>query len=830
MGAATWSAHALPGNPGIPGPTDQIYYENFENRTFVSNVESLSTYRGGIAALNSRYTAHPYWLDTTNCNGQVFMAENDLAMCNSLGNGILRSQATAMGRFHGRPANQLRKESVLGSYTQTLLGQANLVEFETVQGIPLTAGRFVAFSVDAANYWTCEAPARYNFFLVNGASEIPLNSAPLSPCDPPNTHYVGEAIVKRMTATLIVPSTANMRLRVRNLNWVSQGNDAIFDDFRLLDATPQLDKQFERGTLANDAHGVNASVRMIFTITNRQDLLVKTGWGFVETLPNGLQFAANPNIAHTCAAATTNISGNRLTVSNGSLAAGAASCTISVDVTSTTAGTYTNQPSNISSLIGLDPPASATVTFINNVTLRVQKVFSDGRAYPNDQMRLQVFAPAGGGTSVAVTTTGATNNPPEVATFTNAVPGLEYRLQENIAAGSTSNGSEYDYSYSCTNARPGGQTPSGANWSFVVTPAPGDDLTCTFTNTARHPTIRLRKALTNGRIWPTDQFALSIAPAAGAATTVTTTGQDGAIAGEAVIGPAAAGTVYTLSEAMAPGSGGQMSHYNTSYTCTNARAGGQAPSGSGSSFQITPAAGDDLSCTFTTAARQPIVRLQKELPSGRVAPADQFALSITPASGTGSSVTTSGAGTTATGQAVVNPAVVNMLYTFTEAMAPGSGAQLSNYTASYNCVNALPGGQQGTNNDSTFQITVVPGDDITCTLRNVAAPNADLSIVKSANPTTARTGDVVTYTLTVSNAGPSAANNAVLRDTPGAGLDCNAAGLPAPTCSASGGASCPGGVTAGGLTSTAGVAIPVLPAGGGVVVTMRCAVTASGLP
>jgi len=89
---------------------------------------------------------------------------------------------------------------------------------------------------------------------------------------------------------------------------------------------------------------------------------------------------------------------------------------------------------------------------------------------------------------------------------------------------------------------------------------------------------------------------------------------------------------------------------------------------------------------------------------------------------------------------------------------------------------------------------------------------------------------LVSFTLTVSNAGPNAAPGAVLRDAPGAGLDCAEVGLAAPTCVASGGATCPGGLTNAALLGVSGVAIPALPSGGGVAVTLQCRVTASGLP
>ena len=44
-------------------------------------------------------------------------------------------------------------------------------------------------------------------------------------------------------------------------------------------------------------------------------------------------------------------------------------------------------------------------------------------------------------------------------------------------------------------------------------------------------------------------------------------------------------------------------------------------------------------------------------------------------------------------------------------------------------------------------------------------PSADLSITKSVSPTTAQPGDTITYTLTVSNAGPNTASNVSVSDT-----------------------------------------------------------------
>ena len=237
----------------------------------------------------------------------------------------------------------------------------------------------------------------------------------------------------------------------------------------------------------------------------------------------------------------------------------------------------------------------------------------------------------------------------------------------------------------------------------------------------------------------------------------------------------------------------------------------------------------DTTCTFTNAL-QPQLRLQKALPDGRVAAADQFTLTI---AGTGgpAAVTTTGSGTTATGVATIAAATIGNSYTLSEALVSGGGGSvLADYTSTYACTNTRSGGQAPSSNGSSITLTPVAGDNLTCTFSNAAVPRADLSIVKTPATATAATGTVVNYTIAASNAGPSAANGATVRDTPGVGLDCTSPG-PTATCTASGGAACPSAtVPVASLLGTAGVTIPTLPVGGGITITLQCLVTASGTP
>ncbi|WP_242107494.1 hypothetical protein [Luteimonas aquatica] len=149
---------------------------------------------------------------------------------------------------------------------------------------------------------------------------------------------------------------------------------------------------------------------------------------------------------------------------------------------------------------------------------------------------------------------------------------------------------------------------------------------------------------------------------------------------------------------------------------------------------------------------------------------------------------------------------------------------------------ATPSGlNEGTSVQSGF-VSPTPGG----TANNSAQAQVDpacgnLSVTKTNTPAagaTDQSGDTVTrgtstvYSIVVSNTGPDAANNAVLRDPAPTGLSCTTA-----TCgAATGGAVCPATGTGAGqlsvanLQSAGGVVLPTLPAGGSLTVSMTCTV------
>ncbi|KQP12565.1 DUF11 domain-containing protein [Pseudorhodoferax sp. Leaf267] len=596
---------------------------------------------------------------------------------------------------------------------------------------------------------------------------------------------------------------------------------------------------------------------------------------------------------------------------------------------------------------------SATIvcTFTNErlPVVRLAKTLPDGRSAAGDQFTLRIAS--GGSVLANATTTGATVTPAQAAVLDPATAGTVYTLSE-LAAGTT-NLAQYISGWSCSNTRAGGQTPSGSGASFDITPVAGDDLSCTLRN-ARAADLSITKSNNqtgylrgqqvtyqivasnagpspaNGAV-VTDTFPTSLdtvtwtcgagtgggscATASGsgninhgvnlpvgASVTFTATGTVSASAsGNLVNGasialagvtdptpgnnsatdtdtpavrltlaktwvgatpndavnvsvsgtPAPIGTgalasvantasetdtasasygvqpgqTYTVTEAFTTGAAGS---YSKSLSCTGNTGSGAALGYTANALSGTLTVGataSDIVCTFTNA-RVPVIRLQKTLPNGRVAAGDQFTLAMT-GTGAPAAMTTTGSGTTATGVLTHSTATAGSAYTLSEAGA--GGALLANYVTTYSCTNALSGGQTPSGTGTSFSITPVAGDDLTCTFSN-ARLVGQITLAKTASPSPVVTGAVVTYTLTVGNpAGGPAVANAVLRDAPGAGLDCTQAGLAAPICTPlSGGAQCPASVTAAALLSGGGVTLPSLPANSSLAVTLQCRVTASG--
>jgi len=387
------SANATPGSPGVPEAPTVVYNEDFQNTPSYAPV-LLTSYTG---ASGMTYTANAKWL--TACNGEVIAFNTDdsaFASSNcSVGDGgsgsgtnltkafdQVRRMAHALGSLNGATSPATNK--ALTAYTDygNIYADpgANLVQFQTQSTISLPGGtrKFLISRVDSAAV-NCTAPdteqGKLVFYLLDGGTPRRVNQSPINVCTdtdatsytPPTLNTNGalgpsnDAVLagRIITDTALLSNTTTIGVRMVNQEGSGQGNDNALDNIQIEDASPKLDKSFNPVSVP-----VGSTSRMTFTVTNTSDLLAKPGWSFSDTLPENVVVAEAPNATSDCPNYAIGYPNNKKVVNySGDLSAGQVSCTLSIDVTSAVAGTYTNGPSNLSDVVGLQPPADADVTF-----------------------------------------------------------------------------------------------------------------------------------------------------------------------------------------------------------------------------------------------------------------------------------------------------------------------------------------------------------------------------------------------------------------------------------------------------------------------------------
>jgi uncharacterized repeat protein (TIGR01451 family) len=110
-----------------------------------------------------------------------------------------------------------------------------------------------------------------------------------------------------------------------------------------------------------DAITPGATSTLTFTITNTSELGDKDGWSFSDALPAGVTVAGAATTDCAAGTITAPAGGTSISVTDGDIAAGVTSCTVTVPVTAAAVGIYTVHPSDVS-LVGLDAPADTALT------------------------------------------------------------------------------------------------------------------------------------------------------------------------------------------------------------------------------------------------------------------------------------------------------------------------------------------------------------------------------------------------------------------------------------------------------------------------------------
>ncbi|WP_370532080.1 beta strand repeat-containing protein, partial [Clavibacter sp. VKM Ac-2872] len=358
------AAQAAAGNPGVPSAPTTLYTEDFENAATATAIP-LTSYTG---ATGTTYNSDGLYGDQGECNGLVLNPNSAFAgnQCvngpNSVNNkATLKNMVGALGALNGTGA----ANDAVSAMTASQNVPPNTVEFRTTKQIALPAanGRFITLGVSVAA--ACgDGGADFNqprlaFNFVDSAGrETSATNNPVNPCGGATQGILAKALVSDKG---ILFSGSSVGINMRNVDGGgNRGNDHAFDDIKILDVTPQLDKSFSP---ASARTGGNST--LTFTITNTSELGQKNGWSFTDALSSGLTIS-NPSAATTTCASgvVTAPAGGTSVAVTGNLNAGQTSCTVSVNVTSNTAGTYTNGPQNVTTT-GLNPPGTSTVTFSN---------------------------------------------------------------------------------------------------------------------------------------------------------------------------------------------------------------------------------------------------------------------------------------------------------------------------------------------------------------------------------------------------------------------------------------------------------------------------------
>ena len=327
------------------------------------------------------YTAAPEWLSF--CNGWISSAGQDPSaaaqIADCLGQTFWNESqqlSQALGMALGQSPAEAQANFAVSAFTTNNPGPG-LTEFQTATNIAfVTPNRFVTFSVDVAAVNCNQTHPLLQFFLVNDiGEEIPAGTQ-IDPCTGPTTVNVPAIGVIGPKAVVVGTYTTNdpvlisgssIGVRLVNAQGSGAGNDLAFDNIMILDVTPQLDKSFSSAVV-----GVGQTSTLTLTVTNTVELAAKNGWSFIDNLPAGLTVAAAATTTCPAGIVTAPIGGSIVSVS-GNLDAGTVSCTVTVQVTSSTTGSFTNDASNFSSVVGMSLPNPATLTFTQEPALTIAK-------------------------------------------------------------------------------------------------------------------------------------------------------------------------------------------------------------------------------------------------------------------------------------------------------------------------------------------------------------------------------------------------------------------------------------------------------------------------
>ncbi len=150
------------------------------------------------------------------------------------------------------------------------------------------------------------------------------------------------------------------------------GNSGPASDTLTVSPLPSFGKAFDPDAIVD-----GESSTLVFTLDNTGSLAVDD-LAFADNLPAGMVIATPPNETSTCTGATITAPAGGVTISfSGASLGAAASCTLSVGVTTAAAGVHDNTSGDLTSTAGNSGPASASLTVGAIITVTVASAVPD---------------------------------------------------------------------------------------------------------------------------------------------------------------------------------------------------------------------------------------------------------------------------------------------------------------------------------------------------------------------------------------------------------------------------------------------------------------------
>ena len=150
----------------------------------------------------------------------------------------------------------------------------------------------------------------------------------------------------------------------------SVGTSASLEVIAAQPTAPTVAKAFSPASIPQ-----GGTTRATVTIDNSANGIAATGLAFTDMLPTGLAVADTPNVVTEGCGATATASGNSISLTGGTVAAGM-SCTVSVNLRATEAGTLTNPTFTVTSSLPAATALAVGLTVNPAVAPAVTKAFS----------------------------------------------------------------------------------------------------------------------------------------------------------------------------------------------------------------------------------------------------------------------------------------------------------------------------------------------------------------------------------------------------------------------------------------------------------------------